>query len=414
MQESKKIKAGQPIICQLLSLIPEQIFKNAVEKTNANYYYKKMLAKDHFVCLFYAVITRNASLREVCKQIVLLGNSLVYCGLKQIPKKSTLSDANKWRDEKFFQQLYLNLYGHYKSYLKASTFSLPIGGEVDAGRVEIFDSSTITLFKEILKGAGRNAIDGKKKGGLKVFTKINYLENVPNYICMKAASANETGFLALMKLEEGSIALMDKGFNKYAYFAELTATKRYFVTRLKDNAKYEVDTQNPIDAGSDIVSDEAISLIYKEKKIKRTVKLRLVIFKDPISGEILKFLTNLENVKAQTIAQLYKNRWVIEVFFKQLKQNFELKYFLADSENGIKSQIWVALIANLIFTVIERMTKKAEDFSTLVSIAAKNLCSYIAYIQFISEPEIYTRLWMKSEMLPGIVQQINFDRPGGG
>ena len=175
-----------------------------------------------------------------------------------------------------------------------------------------------------------------------------------------------------------------------------------------------MDTQNLIDAGSDIVSDEAISLIYKEKKIKRTVKLRLVIFKDPISGEILKFLTNLENVKAQTIAQLYKNRWVIEVFFKQLKQNFELKYFLADSENGIKSQIWVALIANLIFTVIERMTKKAEDFSTLVSIAAKNLCSYIAYIQFISEPEIYTRLWMKSEMLPGIVQQINFDRPGGG
>jgi len=105
---------------------------------------------------------------------------------------------------------------------------------------------------------------------------------------------------------------------------------------------------------------------------------------------------------------------VIEVFFKQLKQNFELKYFLSDSENGIKSQIWVALIANLIFTVIERMTKKAEDFSTLVSIAAKNLCSYVAYVQFISEPSIYIKTWMKPERLPGIVQQINFEKSGGG
>jgi hypothetical protein len=414
MQESQKIKAGQPIICQLLSFIPNEVFKKAVEKTNANYYYKKMLAKDHFVCLFYAVVTRNASLREVCQQIILLGNSLVYCGLKQIPKRSTFSDANKERSEKFFQQLYFNLYSHYKSYLNTSTFSLPIGGEVAAEKVEVFDSTTITLFKEILKGAGRNAINGKKKGGMKVFTKINWLENVPNYICMKAASANETGFLALMKLEEGSIALMDKGFNKYSYFAMLTDTNRFFVTRLKENAKYQVDNRNLVEQGSDIISDESISLIYKEKKISRTVKLRLVTFRDPISGEVLRFLTNLKEVSAQTIAQLYKNRWVIEVFFKQLKQNFELKYFLSDSENGIKSQIWVALIANLIFTVIERMTKKAEDFSTLVSIAAKNLCSYVAYVQFISEPNLYIKTWMKPEMLTGIVQQINFDKPGGG
>lgn len=414
MQESQKIKAGQPIICQLLSLIPEEVFKGALEKTKANHYYKKMLAKDHFVCLFYAVITRNSSLREVCKQIVLLGNSLIYCGIKQIPRRSTFSDANKERSEKFFQQLYLNLYAHYKSYLNASTFSLPIGGEVAAEKVEVFDSTTITLFKEILKGAGRNAINGKKKGGLKVFTKINWLENVPNYICMKAASANETGFLSIMKLDEGSIALMDKGFNKYSYFARLTETNRFFVTRIRENAKYEVYKQNPVEQGSDIISDEAISLIYKEQKISRTVKLRLVTFKDPISGEILRFLTNLKEVGAQTIAQLYKNRWVIEVFFKQLKQNFELKYFLSDSENGIKSQIWVALIANLIFTVIERMTKKAEDFSTLVSIAAKNLCSYVAYVQFISQPSIYIKTWMKPERLPGIVQQINFEKSGGG
>ena len=414
MQGSKKIKAGQPIICQLLAFIPDHIFKAAQQKTNTNHCYKRMLATDHFVCLFYAVVTRNASLREVCRQIILLGSSLMYCGLKQSPRRSTLSDANNNRSHVFFQELYLNLYNHYKSYLNTSTFSLPIGGEIAAERVEIFDSTTITLFKEILKGAGRNAIDGKKKGGIKVFTKINYLENVPNYICMKAASANETGFLALMKLDEGSIALMDKGFNKYAYFKKLTDGKRYFVTRLKHNARYEVVQKNPTETHSDVIKDELIFLNYRENRICRTVKLRLITYLDPIKGEKLEFLTNLMETCAQTIAQLYKNRWVIEVFFKQLKQNFELKYFLSDSENGIRSQIWVALIANLIFTVIERMTKQAEDFSTLVSIAAKNLCSYISFIQFIKYPEIYQKSWQWTDQLIGKMQLHIFEDRGGG
>ena len=111
-------------------------------------------------------------------------------------------------------------------------------------------------------------------------------------------------------------------------------------------------------------------------------------------------------------SDLYKNRWVIEVFFKQLKQNFELKYFLSDSENGIKSQIWVALIANLIFTVIERMTKKAEDFSTLVSIAAKNLCSYISFIQFLTSPELHESLWKCNDQDLGKMQLKVFEDRG--
>jgi hypothetical protein len=412
MQGSKKSKAGQPIFCQLMSLIPEELFRKAVEETRANHYYKKMVAKEHFVCLFYAVVTRNCSLREVCKQIVLLGNSLINCGVRQIPKRSTLSDANQKRDQKFFQTLYFHLYGHYKKYLNASTFSLPLGGEVEAEKIEIFDSTTITLFKEILKGGGRNSINGPKKGGLKVFTRINWAENVPNYICMKAAAANDAGFLALMKLDKGSIALMDKAFNNYSYFHELTEAGQFFVTRLKENAQYEVMAENEPITGSGIARDQSISLRYRQKGISRTVGLRLVTFKDPISGEVLKFLTNLTQVSAQTIAQLYKNRWVIEVFFKQLKQNFELKYFLSDSLNGIKSQIWVALIANLIFTVIERMTKEAEDFATLVSIAAKNLCSYVAFIQFITDHELYTKTWGKSGLNLDIVPEIDFANSG--
>lgn len=394
-KDSTKFLSGQPIIAQLLSLIPERIFQSAISNTQADRYYKQMKSKDHFICLFYAVLTRNGSLREVCKNIALIGKKLLYVGLKQLPCRSTLSDANRKRGSEFFASLYMGLYLHYKSQLKTNWG--PIGDEIDLSEVEVFDSTTVTLFKEILKGAGRNPIDGKKKGGIKVFTKMNLAEGVPNFICMKAASTNENTFLKVLNLREGGIVVFDKGFNRYRYFDQWGQHNRFFLTCLKENAKYEVIQEHNTAPFPDVLKDQTITLKYIDNKLTRTVTLRLVTYCDPVSGETLRFLTNLVGHTAMTIALLYKNRWVIEVLFKQVKQNFELKYFLSDSENGIKSQIWVALILNLLFTLFHRRTKEAEDFSTMVSVAAKNLCSYVNLQTFLMNTTAYCRNWFRSE-----------------
>lgn len=393
---SKKFLSGQPIIAQLLSLVPDHVFKTAVAETQSDRYYKQMKSKDHFICLFYAVLTRNSSLREVCKNIILIAGKLLYVGLKQLPCRSTLSDANRQRDSAFFASLYIGLYNHYKTSIKTNWE--PIGGEVDPCQVEVFDSTTITLFKEILKGAGRTPIDGKKKGGMKVFTKMNLSERVPDFICIKAASTNENTFLKVFNLPEGGIAVFDKGFNRYRYFDTWTQHNRFFVTRLKDNAKYEIIAEHNTDPFPDILKDQSISLSYRHERVCRTVTLRLITYLDPVSGETLQFLTNLLGHTAMTIALLYKNRWVIEVLFKQVKQNFELKYFLSDSENGIKSQIWVAMILNLLFTLLHRRIKEAEDFSTLVMVAAKNLCSYVNLQEFLIKTAEYCQAWYKQEI----------------
>lgn len=402
-QNSNKFLSGQPIIAQLMSFIPESIFQEVVEKTKADRYYKQMKSKDHFICLFYAVLTRNSSLREVCKNITLIAKKLLYVGLKQLPCRSTLSGANRKRDSRFFATLYMSLYLHYKSSLKRHKGL--IGGEVDPIEVEVFDSTTITLFKEILKGAGRKPISRKKKGGIKVFTKMNLAEGVPDFICMKAASTNENTFLKVLNLAQGGIAIFDKGFNRYAYFDEWTKHNRFFVTRLKDNAVYQVMAENNTDPFIDVVKDQSIQLTYRQKGkgLSRTV-LRLITYRDPITGELLLFLTNLMGHTAMTIALLYKNRWVIEVLFKQIKQNFELKYFLSDSENGIRSQIWMALILNLLFTVLHRKIKQAEDFSTMVMVAAKNLCSYVSLEAFLTNTTAYCQQWFKQE-----VKKIQFE-----
>lgn len=285
-QVSKKFLSGQPIIAQLISLIPNEVFDQTVAETGADRYYKQMKTKDHFICLFYAVLTRNSSLREVCKNITLIARKLLYVGLKQLPCRSTLSDANRKRDSQFFVTLYMGLYFHYKTSLKIHGGL--IGEEVAPGEVEVFDSTTITLFKDILKGAGRNPIDGKKKGGIKAFTKVNLAEGVPDFICMKAASTNKNTLLKVLNLPEGGIAVFDQGFNKYRCFDEWTQHNCFFVTRLKHNAQ-------------------------------------------------------------------------------------------SDSENGIKSQICVALILNLLFTLLHRRIREAEDFSTMVMVAAKNAARMSTY-----------------------------------
>lgn len=386
-QFKHKFLSGHPIIAQLLSLIPKELLNQVVEEENSDRYYKKLKTSDHFICMFYAVLTRNSSLREVCKNIGLIITKLIPFGMKQLPARSTLSDANRKRSYRVFEQLYKGLYSYYRASLVGNW--LDIGGEVDLSRVEVFDSSTVTLFKEILRGAGRNPLNGKKKGGAKIFAKMNLAEGVPNFICIRSAATNENMFLKVMDLPEHGIAVFDKGYNRYSCFEKWDSSNRYFVTRKKDNARYEVVSEFDCTHAMDIIKDQIISLSYREKGVSRTVEARLVVYADPESGETLEFITNLKGLDALTIALLYKNRWVIEVLFKQIKQNFELRYFLSDSENGIKIQIWVALILNLLFTVLHKRIKEAEDFSTMVMVAAKNLCSYVSLEKLLLFPEAY-------------------------
>ena len=141
------------------------------------------------------------------------------------------------------------------------------------------------------------------------------LRRVPDFICLKAASTNENTFLKVLRLPEGGIAIFDKGFNKYRCFDQWTEQNRFFVTRLKENAHYEVLEENNIEPFPDVLKDQHILLKYKDKRVSRTVTLRLITYCDPVSGEILRFLTNMMGHTAMTITLIYKNRWVIEVLF---------------------------------------------------------------------------------------------------
>lgn len=198
----------------------------------------------------------------------------------------------------------------------------------------------------------------------------------------------------------------------YRVYQNWTQQGVFFVTRLNENANYNIiDTRNleVIDAlnNGGILKDQVIELQLKGQN--EPFIMRLVTYKDPLTGKILKFLTNLMDYQATTIALLYKNRWDIEPFFKQLKQNFELGYFYSDSSHGIKTQIWVALIANLLFTIIHKRAKEAEAFTTIVAMAKSNMGSYVCLISILKHTHL-----SHYERNNEIVQLQIFKNMGGG
>jgi hypothetical protein len=311
--------------------------------------------------------------------------------LNHIPKKSTLADANQRRDSEVFGKIYNNILIQHKNIFSDSRIK-----DVINKQIEIFDSTTISLFKDILKCVGRNATNGKKKGGIKVHTVINVDETVPKLVWFTEASKNDHILLEKLKMNSNTIYVFDKGYNDYKAFKRFSENQTGFVTRIKDNAVYQTIQINDIDDNihSGVLEDQIIEITVKENLIESKLKLRKIRFYDRVLKREFEFITNLFEMRADLVSAIYKLRWQIELLFKQLKQNFPLKYFIGDNENAIKIQIYCALIANLLMTVIQKTLKKSWAFSNLVSFCKIHLFNYIHLLNFLENPE---KDWQKTQ-----------------
>jgi hypothetical protein len=381
---------GTSVFGQLVSLIDPKIISESVQNHQSDYYVKKFKTKDHLISMLFSSFAKCSSLREVSGAMLGLAGKTKHFQLNHIPKKSTLSDANKRRDADVFGSIYNKLLKKHGHLISDSRIK-----DVINKQIEIIDSSTISLFKDILKCVGRKPINGKNKGGIKLHTVINVDETVPKMIWFSSAATHDHMLLEKLKLDSNTIYAFDKGYNDYNAFRRFTDTGTGFVTRIKDNAAYDIVEENFITDSihSGVEKDEIIVVTTKEDNKEIPLKLRKVQFYDRVLKRRFEFITNLFEMRADLIAGIYKLRWQIELLFKQLKQNFPLKYFLGDNENAIKIQIYCALIANLLMTVIQKMLKRKWAFSNLVSFCKIHLFNYIHLLRFLEDPD---RDWQKS------------------
>lgn len=375
---------GQSVFGQLISLIEHNIIERSVRESNSDRYIKRFMTKDHLISMLFCVFAKCTSLREVSGAMLGLSGKTAHFQLSHIPYKSTLSDANKRRDANVFGLIYNRLLKRYGHFISDSRIK-----DVIKKQVEIFDSTTISLFQDILKCVGRNPKSGKRKGGIKVHTIINVDETVPKIIWFSPSATNDHVLLEKLKLDPGIIYVFDKGYNDYVAFKTFTESGTGFVTRIKDNAVYETVEELYIDEciHSGVISDEIIELTVKDEKGTSKLKLRKIQFYDRALKREFEFLTNMFEMRPDLVAALYKLRWQIELLFKQLKHNFPLKYFLGDNENAVKIQIYCVLIANLLMTVVQKQLERHWAFSNLVSFCKIHLFNYIHLMKFLENPD---------------------------
>ncbi|WP_074723704.1 IS4 family transposase [Flavobacterium frigoris] len=376
--------SSKSVFGQLISLIDDSIIKKEVKKCESDRYTKRFTTKDHLISMLFCSFSKCTSLREISGAMLGLSGKTSSFQLNHIPKRSTLSDANKKRDVLVFENIYHQLLKQYGGFLSDSRIK-----DVINKQVKIFDSSTISLFKDIMGCVGRNPKSGKRKGGIKLHTVVNADEMVPSLVWFSEAKTHDHNFLEKLKCDENTIYVFDKGYNDYKAFEHFTAQKTGFVTRIKDNASYisieKLDIGERIHNG--VLEDEIIEIDVKKGKEMSKLRLRKVTFYDLVNKREFEFLTNLFDLRADLIAALYKTRWQIELLFKQLKQNFPLKYFLGDNENAIKIQIYCVLIVNLLLAVVKKKLKRSWAFSNLVSFCKIHLFNYINLMKFLENPE---------------------------
>ena len=377
---------GQPVLNQLLQRIPRGLVERLTKRYKADHYCKKLFAFDHVVTMVACCFMRCGSLKELITGMQANAHRLRHTGLKSTPRKSTLADANVRRPEAFFGELYHEL--HRLHYPRLPDSRLGKGPMKE--RVYLLDSTTITLFSDVLHGTGRYALNGKKKGGAKAHVLMREADDVPCFIDLTEGKTSDHHVLPMISLPKWSILVFDMGYTSYAQWNRWHEQGIWWLTRLKQGALVKVIETRGVTAkhqAAGVLSDELVRV----GSDKRNVVSRRVRYRDPETGKEFDFLTNNTTWAPTTVASIYKQRWDIELLFRRVKQNYPLRDFLGDSANAIKIQIWCAFIADLLLQVVQRTvlrkSKRKWAFSTIAGLARIHLNNYIDLIAFLCAPE---------------------------
>ena len=378
---------GQPVYGQLIKSLDREKIVAMSRKNGGERYVKSFDGYVHLLTMLFAVIMRFDSLREIEAAMTAEVRKLHHLGIDKVPKRSTLSDANARRSEKFFEEVYRELYETNKS--KLSSDSRRNGTESWIKGLRIIDSTTISLFSNVIfKGVGRHPKTGKKKGGIKVHSVIHANEGVPCDVKFTSAATNDSFMLAPSYYNRDEIVALDRAYINYEKFEELTDRDVVYVTKMKKNLKYEVllDFMEMTPEGKMEYREQVVA--FRKGAINHIA--RLITYVDITKGKQPKLITLLTNdfdMRPEVIVAIYRRRWQIESLFKQIKQNFPLRYFYGESANAIKIQIWVTLIANLLLSLLQSSLSRPWSFSGLATMVRIVMMYYLNLETFFNQPD---------------------------
>jgi hypothetical protein len=353
----------KPLLGQILDLIPRHLIKGEAHKHRSDKECSKYKTYDQLVALIFGQLNKCYTLSDISCGLSISGTFLFDLGLGQSPAKSTMSDGNKKRTYKVFESLYYRLLSYHKELLK-SRHQSHIIEEIKNHTIKLIDSTTISLCLALFDWAKFRTA----KGGLKIHTVWDDQLGLPDMVNISEAKVHDRYGLENSVFEKNTIIVEDRAYFDFDLMMARIKADNIFVTRIKTNTVYETleELELPDNKDQDILKDEIIILSSKkaEESGIKSEKLRLIKVYKEDENKVIDIITNQLDWTARTIADLYKKRWDIELFFKAMKQNLQIKTFVGTSENAVKSQIFVALISYLLLELIKRFyCDKSTAFS---------------------------------------------------
>lgn len=364
------------LFSQLLQFFSRSEFERTVREHNSDFGSKGFSSWQQFVSMMFCHFGRASSLSEITQGLASCEGKLKHLGISA-PGKSTLAYANQHRTWELYQSLFFQMLDkakfealqHKRKFrFKAKLYSI--------------DSTTIDLCLNAFEWA----VFRRKKGAVKLHMRLDHDGYLPSYAVITDGRRHDSKAAWEMPFDAGSITVFDKAYNDYALFEHITTHKAWFVTRLKENAVFSIIDKREVVEGKGIINDFIIQLDGFYAKQKYPGKLRVVEYVDKETGKTFSFLTNNMKLCANTIADIYKERWQVELLFKALKQHLKIKTFVGTSANAVKIQIWTALISILILKYLQLKSSFGWSLSNLAAILRMNLFTYRNLFIWLDKP----------------------------
>ena len=345
------------LLSQTLALIPRHVFQKLENRHRTGRSSRKFGFKEQFTVMAFIQLAARRSLRDALRCFLSAGRRLYHLGLRVIAR-STVADANKSRPVDFFKDLFSEMYALCATKAPSHKFRFK-------SKLYSMDASTIKLCLQLFPWAKFR----KAKAGIKMHTVLDHNGYIPAFVNVTEAKIHEARVAPQIEFQPGSIIVFDRGYNNYNWFEALTEKRIFFVTRLKRNAAYKLLDRFTVNRKKGVTSDHRIEVTRN----KTSLILRRIGYRDALTGKHYVFLTNNFSLCARTIADIYKERWQIELFFKEIKQNLHIKRFVGNSENAVLIQIYTALTVYLLLAFQKFLSKTGLSVQHLFELISLNL-----------------------------------------
>ena len=367
------------LFSQIISKLDRGIFNKLVDQRKTDKHQKGFTSWTHLVSMLFCQFAKSQSIRDISNGLRSATGNLNHMGVEKAPSKSTISYQNKRRDWELFRDYYYSLLGSLgqQAHLRRVKFRIK-------SKIFLLDSTTVSLCLSLFDWAKYKTA----KGAIKMHTLLDYDGNLPAYVNITNGKTADNKGAYDIPLLKRSVIVADRFYNDFSLLKVWDTNEVFFVVRHKDNIQYATIKENelPDNRHGHILIDEIIALTGLKSKEKYPKRLRRIAIYDPVNKQQIELITNQMSWTANTISELYKARWAVEIFFREIKQLLHIKSFIGTSENAVMIQIWTALITILVLKALKAMAKHKWYLSNLVAFIRLNLFVKVDLQKWLDNP----------------------------